>query len=69
MLLILGFSAVITPITYNMSYNFDFIFLIIATIVLALFPIIPPKNKICRVNGAIYFSMYIIYMIALFNLK
>ena len=69
MLLIIGCSAFIRPITYNMSYNFDFIYLVVATIILALFPIIPPKNKMCRFNGTIYFLMYVAYMVALFNLK
>lgn len=68
MLLIIGISSAITPITYNFSYNFDLTFLIVATILLALFPIIPPKNKMSRVNGSIYVLMYFVYMLALFNI-
>lgn len=66
MLLIIGVSAVIKPISYNLSYNTDLIILAIATIVLALFPIIPPKNKMTRVNGLIYLILYIGYMIISF---
>ena len=66
MLLIIGVSAVIKPITYNISYNKDMIILIIATIILALFPLIPPKNKMSKRNGFLYFIMYIGYMISLF---
>ena len=66
MLMIIGVSAIIKPITYNMSYNKDLIILIIATIVLALFPLIPPKNKMSKRNGWLYFIMYIGYMISLF---
>ena len=66
MLFIIGVSALIKPITYNISYNKDLIILIIATIILALFPLIPPKNKMSRRNGWLYFIMYIAYMISLF---
>ena len=66
MLLIIGVSALIKPITYNISYNKDLIILIVATIILALFPLIPPKNKMSKRNGWVYFIMYIAYMINLF---
>ena len=67
MLLIIGTSAIIHPIVYNVSYNMDMIMLIVATLVLSLFPIIPPKNKMTRFNGIIYLIMYGIYMAILFN--
>lgn len=66
MLLIIGSTAVIKPISYNLSYNTDLIILGVATIILALFPIIPPKNKMTRMNGLIYFILYIGYMIISF---
>lgn len=66
MLFIIGTSALIKPITYNISYNKDLIILTIATIILALFPLIPPKNKMSRRNGWLYFIMYIAYMVSLF---
>ena len=65
-LLIIGVSAVIKPIIYNVSYNKDLIILIIGTLILALFPIIPPKNKMSKINGLIYLLLYIGYMISLF---
>ena len=55
-------SAFIKPIIYNFSFNIDLSILVIATIVLALFPVIPPKNKMSRANGIIYFLMYIGYL-------
>lgn len=67
LLLIIGVSALIKPITYNVSYNMDMCVLIIATFVLALFPSIPPKNKMTRFNGIIYLFLYAGYMIMLFN--
>ena len=65
-LLILGVSSVIKPITFNSSYNMDLSKLCISTVILALFPIIPPKNKMSRVNGLIYVLMYGAYMTMLF---
>lgn len=62
MLLIIGVSALIKPIYYNMSYNLDMIVLFWGTLLLVLFPIIPPKNKMSRSNGAVYFSLYMLYM-------
>lgn len=66
MLLIIGVSALIKPIVYNVSYNVDMIFLIVGTLILALFPVIPPKNKMTRGNGIIYVLLYMGYLITLF---
>lgn len=68
MLLIIGVSSLIKPIIYNVSYNRDLIILAIGTLVLALFPVIPPKNKMSRMNGIIYTFMYIGYMALLFTM-
>jgi len=68
MLLIIGTSSIIKEITYNMSYNFDFSILMFATVVLALFPFIPPKNEMSRSNGVVYLLMYFMYMGVLFIL-
>lgn len=64
-LLIIGVSAIITPITYSLSYNKDLIILIFGTIILFLFPIIPPKNEMSRFNGIVYFLLYVGYLISL----
>ena len=66
MLLIIGTTAIIKPIEYDLSYNKDMIFMIIGTLLLWLFSIIPPKNTINRRKGMIYFSLYIVYMAMLF---
>lgn len=65
-LLILGVSSVITPITYSVSYNNQILVLIIGTILLALFPFIGAKNKMTKANGFAYLVIYVIYMIGLF---
>lgn len=65
-LLILGVSAVITPIQYAVSYNNQILVLIISTILLALFPFIGKKNQMTRTNGVAYLIIYAIYMVGLF---
>ncbi len=65
-LLIIGVSAIIFPLTYNITYNIQIGILILATIILSIFPIIPPKNEMSRFNGLIYLAIYIIYMIIIF---
>ena len=65
-LLIIGVSALISTLVYNFTYNIQIGILILAMIVLALFPIIPPKNEMSRFNGIIYLAMYVLYMIILF---
>ena len=66
MLLIVGVSSIITPIQYNLSYNKDLLILTTGTLILALFPIIPPKNKMSRMNGLTYLALYVAYMVGLF---
>ena len=68
MLLIIGVSSLINPIVYNISYNFEMIILILGVVLLALFPVIPPKNEMNRSNGVIYLVSYIFYLIALINM-
>lgn len=62
-LLIIGISSVLHPITYSPSYNIDFIVLITGTILFALFPYIGKKDEMTRKNGIIFIIIYIIYMI------
>lgn len=69
MLLIIGVSSIISPITYNITYNVEMSLLILATIILSLFPIIPPKNKMDRLNGFAYLLLYVVYLGILFGIK
>ena len=66
MLLIIGVSAMIKPIVYNTSYNMDMIFLLVGTLILSLFPLIPPKNKMSRGNGLVYVLIYAGYLAMVF---
>ena len=67
MTLIMGISALLNPIRYNFAYNLEIVILILASFLLALFPIIPPKNKMSRRNGILYLIVYIVYTVILFN--
>ena len=65
MLFIIGTSAVITPITYNISYNFEMIILFVAMFLMSIFPFIKPKDEMSRGNGAIFTLLYTAYTIFL----
>ena len=65
-LLILGSSALLRPITYNITYNNQIIILIISTLMLFAFYNIKPKKVMGRVAGLCYLTIYIVYMISLF---
>ncbi len=66
MLFIIGVSSCIKPIIYNPTYNIQMVILIISTLILSLFPIIPPKNKMSRFNGIVYLFTYALYLTILF---
>lgn len=61
-LLILGVTAIINPLTYNMSFNKDLTLLIISTVLLMIFPFIPKKDEMTKGNGVIYLILYFVYI-------
>lgn len=66
MLFIMGVTSVIDGVTYSLDYNIDMWILIAGTILLSLFPIIPPKNEMSRSNGIIYLLGYVGYLAIMF---
>ena len=60
--LILGISSLITPIKYNISFNFDILLLIIATILLLAFMFSGKKYKLDRWESALFLIGYIGYI-------
>jgi len=66
-LLIIGASAIITPMTYNTSYNLQLGILIVSTIVLGLFPYTDRKDEMTISNGITYLMLYALYMAMLFT--
>ena len=65
-LLIIGTSAFITPITYNITYNFQMLILFIGMAMITFFPFVKPKNKLSRFEGLLFVLLYIFYTIKLF---
>ena len=61
-LLIIGTSAVLSPIAYSTSYNSNLILLTIGTILLGLFPYIGKKDVMQRSNGLIFVITYVLYI-------
>lgn len=64
-LLIIGFSAFLTPIVYSKSYDSNLVLLILGTIALGLFPFMGKKNEMTRYNGLVFVITYIIYLISI----
>ena len=62
-LLILGTSSLLSPISYSVSYNKDMVLLLAGSIVFALFPFIGEKHKMTRENGILFVIVYVVYMI------
>lgn len=60
--MIIGVSSVVCPINYSFEYNIDMVFLIIGTILFALFPFIGKKHYMTRTNGVIFVFMYLMYL-------
>ena len=66
MLMIIGVSAVITPLSFNISYNVQLGILLLALVLLEVFAFTKPKNQMTRTNGLIYVGMYVAYLLMLF---
>lgn len=66
MLLIIGAAAAISPMNYNTSYNLQMGILIVATIVLGIFPYTDRKDEMTISNGITYLMLYALYMAMLF---
>ena len=64
-LLIIGLSALLSPITYSIAYNGNIILLVIGSIMLGAFPFIGKKGEMTRSNGVLFIIMYIFYIITL----
>lgn len=64
-LLIIGLSAILAPISYSKSYDSNIILLIVGSIVLGLFPFVGKKNEMTRSNGIVFVLTYIVYLISI----
>lgn len=66
-LLIIGLSSTLTPISYSKSYDSNIILLIVGSIVLGLFPFIGKKNEMTKINGIVFVLTYVVYLINIIN--
>lgn len=66
MLLVIGVTAFIKPIRYDIEYNAQMAILLISTILICLFPYLEKKDQMTKSDGYMYIAMYAIYMIMLF---
>ena len=64
-LLIIGVSAFINPISYNITYNSQVIILFVGMIMMTVFPFLKPKNTLSRIEGFACISLYIFYLLTL----
>lgn len=69
LLLVLGVSSTIKPISYNLIMNFDFIYLIIITFILFIFMYIGRKHKLTRNNSILFIIFYLVYLILIIMRK
>jgi cation:H+ antiporter len=65
--LVLGVSASIKPIPFNINSNFDIIFLFIISIAMFLFNFLGKERKINRFEGGLFFLAFIVYTFYLIN--
>lgn len=65
---VLGVSSSINPIPYALTFNTDVIFVLIATALLFGWMFVGEKYGINRIEGGIFFLIYVIYIIVLYNI-
>jgi len=60
---ILGVSAAISPLTVPVGINFDFLVLLLATLLLFIFMFIGTRNKLNRWQGVVFILLYAAYVV------
>ncbi len=65
--LVVGISAIIKPIPYNIFYNEQLIILLLSSFALLTFAYFGKKDTMTRYNGLMYIGLYIAYLVLLFN--
>ena len=62
MLLIIGVSCIIKPISYNSSFNLDLIILFVASVLLLIIPEVGKKDHMTRKSGILFLLSYAWYI-------
>lgn len=68
-LLILGVSSVISPISFSSMKMVDMAMILSASSLIMISPFLFKKNKITKIEGMLYISMYIFYVMILLQDK
>ena len=66
-LLVLGSSCLIHPITYDISFNNELILLIVSTLIFWVYKDIGQKNTVTRLKGLTLLGVYLINTLLLFS--
>ena len=67
LLLVLGSSCLIHPITYDISFNNELILLIVSTLIFWVYKYIGQKNTVTRLKGLTLLGVYLINTLLLFS--
>ena len=67
LLLVLGSSCLIHPITYDISFNNELILLIVSTLIFLVYTDIGQKNTVTRLKGLTLLGVYLINTLLLFS--
>lgn len=67
--LILGFTSIINPVIYSISYNKDIIIFLLGMIALYITPFIGESKKLSRWAGIAFVCSYISYMASLIHIS
>ena len=67
LLLVLGSSCLIHPITYDISFNNELILLIVSTLIFWVYKAIGQKNTVTRLKGLTLLGVYLINTLLLFS--
>ena len=60
--LIIGASALLSPIAYSLSYNKELILLMIGSFIVCINPFIGTKNAMTKRTGILFLGIYLAYM-------
>lgn len=66
---ILGLNSLISPLSYNLDFNFDLYFLIFGSVLLFLFMFTLNKKKLDRWESILYIIGFAVYMVYVFIRK
>jgi len=61
-LLILGVTSILSPITYSLEYNFDMIVLLVGSLIFTIIPFVGKRNQMTRKTGIVFVLVYILYI-------